>query len=378
MPVTFLHTSDFHLGADLRRFGNVAKKLSAAQFRALEKVLREARARQCAFVLICGDLFDSPSPGRLILKRTARLFASHPDVRVFLLPGTHDYLSETSVLHSRNAGWAPDCVTILNDEVSSPLPVSGGDTFLYFRPNSSNKSSVSPLAGLLKRGGNGHHIGLAHGSLEVSKLLNSNDFVIATSEIEQSGFDYLALGHWHKPRIEEIGRTIVSYPGVPQPLRFSDPSQGRANIVTMAGDLRPLVSQVSVFSIELKKLAGRIYHPVELERRLAVEADSDKVVKLAFSYSDNCVERAEIEKIVQSWKSRFLQIMSDSEENPKRSSSLPEFDSEDANPLVQVFLDELEKVAELEGPDRRHLYDRAADLGVKLIQGGFDAIPSSD
>jgi DNA repair exonuclease SbcCD nuclease subunit len=378
VALSFIHTADFHLGADLRRFGAAASRVLQAQFTALERTLQAAQSDDCQFILICGDLFDSTAPHSSILERTAAVFDSYPEIPVLVLPGTHDYLSDKSVYHSRNLDWAPENARILNEQVSSPLCFHDFGCNVYFSPNRSNLSSQSPLAGLIKNGRSGFHIGLAHGSLDLGRLAQGRDFVIPDRDIKESGFDYLALGHWHKPRIDRLGQTTMAYPGIPQPLRFSDPATGYVNQVVLAEKTDPSVRQIPVSTVCLKKLTGRIYHPVNLKHRLAEEADPDKIVKLAFSYSDKCLERSELANIVQLWKSRYLKIMSEAEKDQTQQSSPPQFENDDANPLVQAYLDEIAKVAELEGPDRKHLYDLAAEIGVKLIQGGFDAVPSPD
>ncbi|MCP4569291.1 MAG: hypothetical protein GY841_17080, partial [FCB group bacterium] len=100
MPLKFIHAADFHLGADLRRLGSdeLIEALREAQLGALEKTLAAAVEQQVSFVLICGDFFDNRFPIADIIEKIRKLFSRFSSVPVFILPGTHDFLSDDSVL----------------------------------------------------------------------------------------------------------------------------------------------------------------------------------------------------------------------------------------------------------------------------------------
>jgi DNA repair exonuclease SbcCD nuclease subunit len=317
-PLTFVHAADFHLGADLKRFGPAAEKLRQAQFNALYRTLACAAEIEAAFVVICGDLFDSRFPAEKIIEQTRDVFAEFPLIKVFIIPGTHDFLSRHSILSSEKAGWASKNVILLNQSVESPLRLPDFNCHLYFTLNRSNRSSSSPVNSFCRQSHAGYHIGLAHGSLRIGGLDLSYDFPIEPKEIEESCLDYLALGHWHRVRVEKYGRTTVAYSGIPQPLSFSDPEEGSALVVTIGGSNPEIIEQMSTSTIIFKRISEVIYHPHQLTKVIDNEANTNKIIKLDLQFSDNLKEHHEIDRIIKNSASRFLSVNADGwkEKNP--------------------------------------------------------------
>ncbi|NMC43751.1 MAG: DNA repair exonuclease [candidate division Zixibacteria bacterium] len=369
MSPAFVHAADFHLGAALRRFGAAAETLRAAQWETLENVLAHAASHEAAFVLICGDLFDNRFPSPTIVAKTREILVRYTAVPIYILPGTHDYVSEGAILSRDDFGAGLPHVTILNDCRQSPLSVPGTDFLLYFSVNRSNRSAFSPIAGFHRRGSEGFHIGAAHGSLGIGGGRTAYDFPIARREIVQSGLDYLALGHWHWFRQERIGRTTVVYPGIPQPLGFGDPPAGTAAFVTLTPDHRAAVEQIPTGMVTFEILDQKIYHPQEVRNLLKKQADCHKVIKTAFTYSDNFNEPTEVAAIVASFAQRFLFMMNqDVPEIPEAGEGFETAPTE-SSVLLSEFLAELNALKAADSPERAGLYEKAADVGTRLIRG---------
>ena len=368
MPLTFVHASDFHLGADLRRFGDAAGWLSSAQYAALDKTLCSARDRRADFVLICGDLFDSRRPSRSVLDRTRLIFAAYPSVSVYVIPGTHDFLSEKSVFALSQPDWAPPNVTILTENSSSPFPLADKNAQLYFRANRSNKSHQSPIAQMQRIKEDGFHIGLAHGSLQTGSLAFEYESPIGIKTIEASGLDYLALGHWHRPRADKFGRTTLAYSGIPQPISYSDPEDGSIYVVTIEDTGQVEIDRIVTSTIALKRISATIYHPQEAANLLEELADPNSVVKLAFLFSDNWIEASEVEEVIEKAKARFLLVQSDMPNglDRVRPPAPPNGPNEQ---LLRVFTAELDRLREADSPERAVIYEKAIEHGIKIITG---------
>jgi DNA repair exonuclease SbcCD nuclease subunit len=372
MPLSFVHAADFHLGADLSRFRaspHVIARLREAQFQALERTLDLAFSRQAAFVVICGDLFDRRDPSTTVVERTAAILAAFPSIPVFILPGTHDFLSDHAVLAPSRGSWAPANVVLLNDRALSPYHVPCTDVQLYFAPNRSNRSVSSPIAGMARGGPGGYHVGLAHGSVARPGIDVSRDFPIRPREIEQTKLDYLALGHWHSGQIQRHGRTTAAYPGIPQPLSFGDPEEGAVLLVTIDGEGNALVENALTSTVAFRQVAATIYHPIDLTRVLNANAGPNVIVKLALTFSDTFDEAPEAEKIIAEAASRYLLVQT---ENPERSELMAGIDTAQSadRQLIEAYLAELEHIREADSAERSWLYDQAAELGVQIIKGG--------
>src|SRR5690625_2260213 len=83
-----------------------------------------AREQECAFILVCGDVFESNHLAPRVIKRALEAMRA-VDVPIYLLPGNHDPLDAGSVYVNpifRDA--LPDNVHVLGD--SEPLAVGAG------------------------------------------------------------------------------------------------------------------------------------------------------------------------------------------------------------------------------------------------------------
>jgi len=367
MSVSFIHAADFHLGADLRRFGRVRRRLDEAQFTALEKTLMAAVERQASFVVICGDLFHTRRPSAAVMSRAASVFDEFRQVPAFIIPGTHDFLSENSPLSSASSIPAPENVRILNDPGLSPLYFEKLNVYIYFRPNTTNRSTQSPIGGILRSGESGIHIGLAHGSLGTGSAF-ANDFPLDPAEVAHSCLDYLALGHWHSPRIEKCGKTVAAYPGIPQPLSFSDPETGSVFHVTCGPGSTCIPERVETSTIRLKKLSATVYHPQDVKKLIDKAPDPNTILKLDLRFSDNCSERLEIERIIERAKSRYILVHEENHREGQADSRLPS--PGDVNrDLINSYKAELERLRQADSPERAVIYEKAVELGTKIIEG---------
>lgn len=368
MPLSFIHAADFHLGANLRRFGPAKKHLEKAQFRSLELTLEAAASHRVDFVLICGDLFDSRHPSPAVVEQTQSIFSRFPDVSVFILPGTHDFLSDDSILSPSKQAWAPVNVVVLNGHRPMPLQLADVDVYLYFRPNRTNRSTRSPIGDLHRGPEKGCHIGLAHGSLRFGGPGVESDFPIDPVEIEKGGLDYIALGHWHAPRIENYGRTTAAYPGIPQPISFSDPEEGSVFFVQMSGNTPIMPEPIATSTIRLKKVAADIYHPQDLENLIDENADDKTIIKMNLRYSDKLKEAYAVKNIIAKAEARFMLVQENSQKS--KSAGSPSGTAGEINqPLIEAYKAELEHLRQVDSPEREAIYTRASELGIKLIRG---------
>lgn len=368
MPLTFIHAADFHLGADLSRFGSeAARQLEASQFAALEKTGEIAREHQAAFILICGDLFDDRNPSPRILEKTVSIFGAFPNLPVFILPGTHDFLSDKSIYATgRLTGQR---LVVLNNSIRSPYHLPELNCCLFFNCNRANRSAISPLDGISRATDNRFHIGLAHGSLAIRGLPVSTDFPIKPPEIAAAGLDYLALGHWHTRRIERFGQTHAAYSSIPQPLSFSDPETGSVLLIRIDDSKDVTIEPIQTSTVKFITLKERIYHPSDLIRLLEKWADRQTAIKIALQFSDKFIEHHKAAQIIRSMDSRYLVIFNGDNNLQDKVPESPNPPSGGDIPLLQSFLNELQRLREADSQERAHLYDQAATMGKSIIRG---------
>lgn len=165
-----------------------------------------------------------------------------------------------------------------------------------------------------------------------------------------------------------FGQTRAAYSGIPQPISFSDPERGSVFSVRLSEDKGAIISPVATSRISFKEVSATIFHPIEVEGVIEKHADPESIVKLSLSYSDNFTEAYEVEEIMKNSESRFLLLLSG---NQKSSGSQPPNGAAHIlnEKLIEAYRAELNRLRDHDSAERAALYDKAYDLGVKIISG---------
>ena len=252
-----LHTADIHLGAKFASLENKGASQREQLRATFKNVIATAIAERVNIVLIAGDLFDSnQQPQRnvdLVIEQFNLLGSNN--IPVCLIPGTHDSLDSSSIYRKVDfEGKCPN-LKIFADENISCKEYPSLDLTVYGKPNLSNRSSVSPLKGLRRSTSSKFHIGMAHGSLYIPEKIAQDDHVFRLEEVQSSGMDYLALGHWH--RIYRCpAESPAWYSGPPEWI----PGQTEKGVVLLVS-----FSVAGEVEVEPKKLGLRDYNEVEID-----------------------------------------------------------------------------------------------------------------
>ncbi len=205
----FMHIADIHLGAVPDKGHRWSKIRKEEIWRSFKRVVEEAEREKVDLLLIAGDLFHrQPLPGEL--KEVNYLLGRLTRTQVVLIAGNHDYLKKDSCY--RNFPWEEN-VTFLDGRQCECVHFAGIHTTVYgFSYHS--REITQPLYDNLHPGREtGCHILLAHGGDE-------RHIPIDKKKLAESGFDYIALGHIHKPQSWAEGR--AAYAGVLEPLEANE------------------------------------------------------------------------------------------------------------------------------------------------------------
>ena len=201
--IILVHSSDLHVDSDPTEptYGEDGTT-------GLRVVLDAAKTHDAHFVLLVGDVFDNNRQPRTILNRCVELLsdAGRP---VLILPGNHDPVTPDSVYLRGGMAELPN-VHILG--VTHEHAVHFPDFDVEFWGHAHvDYGNMVPLRSPRPRRSR-WHIALAHGHYEddgVPPLRPS--WLISNAEIEATGADYLALGHWNRPAQVGTGTTVPAY-----------------------------------------------------------------------------------------------------------------------------------------------------------------------
>ena len=254
MSITFLHTADWHVGKPFAGIQDPDKRVLVRQERleAIRRLGEVARDRGAAFILVAGDLFDSPRPTRADV---ASLCAAVQSIGlpVVAIPGNHDHAGEGSVWHqdffqNLAKSQAPNLRVVLD---ATPIDLHGVALFpcpLARRHEATDTTSWLRDPALFEAHA-GPRVVLAHGSVQGFSGADEEGGgyepnLIALERLPVDQLDYIALGDWHGAK--NVG-SKAWYSGTPEPDRFSKGDAhfpGRVMLVTATRGAAPQVEEI--------------------------------------------------------------------------------------------------------------------------------------
>ncbi|NLW41722.1 MAG: DNA repair exonuclease [Tissierellia bacterium] len=207
-----LHLGDIHLGREFSLEGAIGKDFSLRReelWKTFELALEYAKNEDIKLVLLPGDIYENSSMSLSNLDRLNYLFTKYNDIYFVISLGNHDHISAKSAYLASNS---PKNVHIF------------GESFEYVEIE--NKVRVYGFSWAK----------VEYDYLELPEVILDNSFINILSihgtnaqsnnylpldipKLESWGFDYIALGHIHKPG--KVGNRTY-YSGSIEPLSFSD------------------------------------------------------------------------------------------------------------------------------------------------------------
>ncbi|MBG2715388.1 exonuclease subunit SbcD [Proteus mirabilis] len=305
-----IHTSDWHLG---QYFFTKTRAQEHQQF--LDWLLAQIREQQVDAVIVAGDIFDTGSPPSYARELYNRFVVAIRDTQcqLIILGGNHD--SVATLNESKSLLACLNTTVIANVHTETPqapiilyqknhTPGALLCAIPYLRPrdmiNSKSGQSGADKQGALKEAIADYYQHQYQAALDLRKQLNVNIPIIATGHLTTIGasvsdsvreiyigtleafnatlfppFDYIALGHIHRPqRVNKSGH--IRYSGSPIPLSFDESAQQKS---------------VCLIDFEQDKLAEMTLLPIpefQLLRTLSgsLQEIATQLEKLATQYNE--------------------------------------------------------------------------------------------
>jgi len=264
--LVFIHSGDLQIGKPYSSIVDDAKRARAQQERleAIRRIGAVVREQWARFVVLAGDVFDSPTPAHATISAALGAFAAI-GVPIYAIPGNHDHAGpdsvwETAFFRRERERVAPHfhlldspAVTVVNLEVGGVGPAS---VVLLPCPLLRRHHADDPTAWVRSLDfsalGDSPRIVIAHGSTavfsgafhidddgEAGRPANS----IAIDRLPIEHVDYVALGDWHG--FMAVGPKAW-YSGTHEIDRFPKPGQepGHVACVTVGRGAPPKVEAV--------------------------------------------------------------------------------------------------------------------------------------
>lgn len=205
----FIHLADVHLGAQPDLGYPWSRKREEQIWESFRRVIAEAAEEKTDLLIIAGDLFHR-QPLMRELKEVNYLFSTIPDTCVVLTAGNHDYLKKDSAY--LRFVWG-DNVTGLWNESCSAVYLSRISTWVYGCSYHQREIRENLYRDIRPNGKDGFHILIGHGG-------DASHSPLDVRKLQTAGFDYVALGHIHKPQI--LAENRVAFSGALEPIDRND------------------------------------------------------------------------------------------------------------------------------------------------------------
>lgn len=208
IDMKFLHLADVHLGVKPDRGFNWSENRRQEVWENFRYVVEICNKEDVDLLLIAGDFFHK-QPLVRELKEVNYIFSTIKETKVVIIAGNHDYISHRS--NYINFDWSPNVHMLLNREVDS-IYFEDINTEVYGFSYHQREIKEDFLKDVTIKHRDRINILLAHGG-----TANNLPFDLKTLEVK--GFDYIALGHIHKP--QKLGERIA-YAGSIEPTDKND------------------------------------------------------------------------------------------------------------------------------------------------------------
>lgn len=274
----FLHTSDWHLGLNVKHAGEAAARLREERWAAARRIAGIAREQSVDFVLIAGDLFDSNAPAPAEIREAAASLGAFP-APVYVIPGNHDPDVPGGPWEHPSWNESPHVTRLLQAEA-----ITAAGCTIYPCPLRSRWQGHQPLDWIPPRKPeDGVRLGLAHGSLDTA------GGPIAADASLRYDLDYLALGDWHSVSQDLQPGVRQAYSGTPEADSFGQRDPGFVLVVEIDEPLaRPRISRHRSGRLQWRQRSEQLVREgdaLRLREQLEAEASQDVLLHLQVSGS---------------------------------------------------------------------------------------------
>lgn len=252
-----IHTSDWHLGHTLYGYDRTVEHKAM-----LEQMVEIVREHRPDVFLLAGDVYHTSQPSSAVQtmfsEAMVNLHKAHPEMYIVVIAGNHDSASKHEIF---TTPWrALNVYAIGNLDKEYPekhiieVPEKGivlAVPYAYERniPDGFfqelidlNRTTELPIVLMAHTTVKGADI-TGHDKRYTDQV-GGIDYI----EVEKmgQGYDYLALGHIHKPQYIHTGKHNVRYSGTPIPVSFDEDYKHSVSLVEVNKGETPIIKELEI------------------------------------------------------------------------------------------------------------------------------------
>lgn len=366
-----LHTADIHIGI---QFKNLCEKGSEQRRQIKDtfvKVIDTALSEKVDLVLISGDIFDSNRQAQkeidFFVEQLRKL--NNKDIPVFLIGGTHDPVSNESVLRRCRTDGELKNVYLFDDNLPF-VRLPGLDLTVYGFSLPSNKGTKSPVKMLSKDGRSTYNVGIIHGSFDIGKV-GKDDWVFNADEIENSGLNYIACGHWHSYFEIPTKKTKAVYSGSPELIALGESDSGNIVLVNIDSSGKTTFEKKRTGRRSYKKIridAEKAFSGDILVKELVKMTDPDLILDIDLIGLVSVDNKNNIDAVLDDLDGKFFRLKINDNSHLKLDSiNMADYpETLTAGRFIRIMQ---EKIGSASSEEQRSLYEGAFQLGLALLSG---------
>jgi DNA repair exonuclease SbcCD nuclease subunit len=370
-----LHTADIHLGA---KFSGLGDKSISQRWQikdTFKNIIATAVDEKVNIVLIAGDLFDSNIQPQRNIDLAIEQFnlLERNNILICLIPGTHDRLDSSSIYRKVNFEERCRNLKIFFDEGINHKEYPELDLTVYGSLNLGGVVGVSPLEGLSCLTSTRYHVAMAHGSLYIPGKVEQDEYIFTTDEIEKSGMNYIALGHWHNAQPCSERRVVAWYCGAPEWLSWDQRGKGSVLLVSIfdSGEVKVEPKSIGVRSCDEVEIdMGEIRDFASLKDKICCGAHPDlarKVILKGICQAELVTGPEEIEQLEGELASGFFSLKIVNKSYPQLVEVSEERYRD--HPMISKLIGLAKKDIEVLEGEEREIAQDALQYGVALLEG---------
>lgn len=353
----FIHIADMHFD---RPFVNLSDKNILGDLRRLEqrkvfkKVIEYSKQNKIDYLFISGDLYENEYVKLSTIEYINNLFKEIPQTKIFISPGNHDPYIKNSYYNQYS--WNEN-VKIFQSEIEK---VEDGDIHIYGYGFNNFYCTNCGIEKLEIDDLNKINVCIIHGTLDGASIEEKQYNSMAKRILQEKQFDYVALGHIHKPDYS----SNIAYPGSTVSLGFDELGEhgmivGNLEKGKLELNFMPL-DEEKFKEIELK--VTDIFSIDELIEKInELEIQNNEYIKIILTGNRNFeINKYEILKYIKN--ERIIKI----KDNTKIAYNLIKIANE--NTLKGLFVKEMLQKIEQSQVEEREIIEKAIEIGLEALE----------
>lgn len=205
----FIHIADMHFDIPFTTLNknDLGNTRRLEQRQIFKEIIEYIKQNNIDNLFICGDLYEHEYIKQSTIEYINNLFKEIPNTHIYIVPGNHDPKIKNSYYNKFN--WNSN-VHIFGEKIEKISTENvdiygfGFDDFYMKNTQISNVQIENP---------DKINILLAHGTVDGATEDDNNYNPMSKRELNSLKFDYIALGHIHKPEYDVKGEHKIVYPG---------------------------------------------------------------------------------------------------------------------------------------------------------------------